>query len=192
MQSHLSYDTRNNKIFQRDRLGKSLRAMHWIAQQTTMLEMSHVKNEPRSAPRVREVSSLPMFYRIARRIIESKFRCSLRARTRIRSGLNSLWNTISLHTGIFLERTKWESPWFAYEFLRGPRRHKGGHVAYTGGGHKYAVTPVWAKFFKKFGTDFLLDEDVRLRLQPVINKLIIFRDYSWNGTAAASFKSKSG
>lgn len=54
------------------------------------------------------------------------------------------------------------------------------------------VTPVCAKFFKKFGTDFLLDEDVWLQVEPVINKPITFRDYLRNDTVAASFKSKSG
>lgn len=80
MRSHLSYDTRSNEIFWRDRVNRYC-TMHRIAQQTVLV---HVKNEPRSAPRTGEVSSSPMFYRVARRIIESEFRCSLRARARTR------------------------------------------------------------------------------------------------------------
>jgi len=133
--------------------------MHRIAQQTTV---AHVKNEPRSAPGARGVSLSPMFYRMIRRIIESKFHCSLRVRAyshpEQRSGLNFLWNTISLRTSTFSKRTKWESPPTNFADIKEAMSRTLVAAVNT------RDTLVRARFFVKFGTDLLLNKDARSKM----------------------------
>lgn len=145
-----------------------------------------------SAPRAGEVSSSPMFYRMVHRIIESKCRCSLRAREyshpEQRSGLNSLWNTISLRTGIFSGRTKRER-----ERKRESPADLGDIkevMSRTRDGRKYAgLPPAWAKFFEKFEIDRSLDKDARSRVATSYKQAHNFSKLfaKWHGTFKTKF-----